>query len=115
MKDIVRFKKSNPCQSTRIPYVITYSDYTVDEMYEILKVMAKNEGFEIEASCEMIVKELFQREKKKEQPGNGRYVRNLFEKAIRSMSLRLSKNDNHAYQELITLKVSDFQDRKSVV
>lgn len=108
-EEMHRFIKSNPGLSSRIPNVITFSDYTVDEMYEILKVMAKNEGFEIEASCEMIVKELFQREKEKEQPGNGRYVRNLFEKAIRSMSLRLSKNDNHAYQELITLKVSDFQ------
>src|SRR5690625_7777581 len=98
-EEMHRFIKSNPGLSSRIPNVITFSDYTVDEMYEILKVMAKNEGFEIEASCERIVKELFQREKEKEQPANGGYVRNLFEREIRSMSLRRSKNDTNSYKE----------------
>ena len=39
--------------------------------------------------------------------GNGRYVRNLFEKAVRNQAVRLEKIDNLTKEDLMTIEESD--------
>ncbi|GAB2542047.1 hypothetical protein [Gracilibacillus alcaliphilus] len=101
------FIQANPGLQSRI--LITFSDYTVDEMYTMLQLMVQKNGFQLAVSCEPIVKELFNQEQSRTQSGNGRYVRNLFERASRNMSFRLSVMEDPTYEQLTTLEAEDFQ------
>lgn len=82
------FLSSNPGLASRFPKSITFSDYSVDELYAIFALIADRQGFVLDNGCESRVRELLGGHR---PPGfgNGRFIRNLFEEATTVQAERL--------------------------
>ena len=111
MKD---FLELNEGLKSRIPYYINFPDYDPAEMTEIFKLMLDEQGF---SATEAAIKEayyIFDRKKYVKDLGNGRYVRNLVENAIRNQALRLMTANSDAEKisekDLFVLETEDISD-----
>ena len=77
MKELL---KENPGFESRIQFTINFPDYTEEELYEIFTGLCKKEKYRLSNNCKEILLENFRKAKEQECFGNGRYVRNIFEK-----------------------------------
>lgn len=77
MKELL---KENPGFESRIQFTINFPDYTEEELYEIFTELCKKEKYRLSNNCKEILLENFRKAKEQECFGNGRYVRNIFEK-----------------------------------
>ena len=84
--------KMNPGFESRIPFKIKFPDYSVQELYEIFKKMAKKENYRISNNIKEILLQRFEIEKKKENFANARCVRNIFEKIKFEQANRIAKS-----------------------
>lgn len=83
------FIEINEGLKSRVPYWVEFPDYTADELTEIFSVMMSERGF---SATDDAVKEahyIFEKVRNTDNFGNGRYVRNLFEQAIKNQAVRL--------------------------
>lgn len=87
-----QFIRSNPGLDSRFNLSIDFNNYSPDELLDIFKIFCKNNEYKItECAAEKLVKGFAQVLKRNPFDfGNGRYVRNLFEQALRNQALRLS-------------------------
>ena len=111
-----RFLELNEGLKSRIPYYVEFPDYSPAEMTEIFKLMLDEQGF---TAAEEAIKEahgIFERKKFVRDLGNGRYVRNLVENAIKNQAVRLLPADGNAdkirKKDLFLLKAEDIYDSK---
>ena len=72
--------KRNPGFESRIQFTINFPDYNEDELLEIFEGLCKKEKYKLSDNCKESLKDNFSQAKKEDNFGNGRYVRNLFEK-----------------------------------
>lgn len=100
MKELI---KENPGFESRIQFTIDFPDYTVEELYEIFSGLCKKEKYKLANQCKEILIENFKEAKKQECFGNGRYVRNIFEKIKFEQADRIIKT-NSKNINLITKK-----------
>ncbi len=84
-----QFMEINEGLKSRIPYWVEFPDYTTDELTEILIQMTYERGFEMTAAAVKKASCIFEKVRITENFGNGRYVRNLLERAIKSQAARL--------------------------
>lgn len=89
--------KANPGFNSRIQFKIDFPDYTEEELYEIFKQLAKKEKYKISSNIKQPLLEYFKIERKKENFGNGREVRNLFEKVKFEQANRVCKNNEEKF------------------
>ena len=108
MRDFIEI---NEGMKSRVPYWVEFPDYTVDELTEIFRFMLSERGFD---ATEDAVKEahyIFEKVRNTDNFGNGRYVRNLFEQAIKNQAVRLLELRKEAgdiqKQELFLLTKED--------
>lgn len=114
-----KFLNSNPGLLSRIPYRVSFEDYSEGELVSISKMIAKDRGFEIsEQACQKMMS-YFSIERRTENFGNGRACRNLVDEAIRTKSLKLGVLDckdlnvyadkaRYTDEDLFTLSEADF-------
>jgi len=88
MKDLLR---SNPGFESRVKEYLDFPDYSNEEMFEIAKLMAKEQKFKIGSDCLYPLYERFDNEKKLKSFGNARTVRNIIDEAIDRHTLNLSR------------------------
>lgn len=104
-EEMNKFIEANPGLQSRFNRYINFEDYNDKELYEIFKSLAdKNSYFLSEAAKEGLYN--FFKETIENKPlnfGNGRFVRNIFEKAIQNQATRLSQISNPSIQDLQTL------------
>lgn len=107
------FLEINEGLKSRIPYWIEFPDYNTDELTAIFKFMLKERGFN---ATEDAVKEahyLFEKARCIDNFGNGRYVRNIIEQAVKNQSVRLlAQNDDASTikkSELFKLTIEDIK------
>ena len=108
MKDF--FAKNEGLRS-RIAFHLDFPDYSAEELVEILKLMADKKGYKLNPDIERKCLEIFAQAVKKEEFGNGRYVRNLLEQAMMAQSRRITKEyagKKITRKALTTLKPEDF-------
>lgn len=103
MEDLL---KTNPGFDSRIQFKVEFPDYTEEELYEIFKTMAKKEEYKISSNIKQTLIEYFKVEKKNENFGNARTVRNLFEKVKFEQANRVSKNKE---ENINVIKKSDIE------
>ncbi|MCR5735451.1 MAG: AAA family ATPase [Lachnospiraceae bacterium] len=108
MKD---FLELNEGLKSRLPHWIDFPDYTADELTEIFRFMTSRRGF---AVTEDVVKEaryIFEKVIHTDDFGNGRYVRNLIDRAVQNQAVRLLSDGRDAgsigKSELFKLKKED--------
>ncbi len=86
MKD---FMKKNEGLKSRIPNWIDFPDYNVDELTEIFKLMLKERGFTATKEAVLEARYIFEKAVYIDGFGNGRFVRNLIDRAARNQAVRL--------------------------
>jgi AAA+ superfamily predicted ATPase len=105
------FLSRNPGLRSRIAYHVPFADYSTDELLQIAELMAEKKGFTFEQGVREKLLLQFEEAKKLSDFGNGRYVRNVMEKAQIVHGSRLLKMDYDSVtdKELKTLTVDDFK------
>lgn len=109
------FFKLNPGLESRFPNRIHFTDYTPDEMYRIFEGMCKKNQYIISPAVEPMIRNklnnMYQR--RDENFGNARDVRNVYEKIIKKLNLRLyqiKKSGQQLSKEmLMTILPEDFE------
>ena len=113
-EEMKQFIDSNPGLKSRIGFYFDFPDYTTDELIEIAKIQASNCDFILEQGYLDKLRETIEKSRNAKDFGNGRFVRNIFEKSVLQQSRRLAKNrnrvENSAFtkEELITITAEDF-------
>lgn len=107
--EMERFLNKNSGLKSRIASIIEFPDYTEDELLDITNLQAKKMDIDI-SQCEERIKEIIAMGKHKEKNfGNGRFVRNILEKARMQQASRLVKEDKMYGENLRILKPEDFE------
>lgn len=111
------FIESNPGLKSRFNRYFYFNDYKPDELVAIYKMMAKKSHFTLtEAAEERLQGEFMQLYEQRDGSfGNGRLVRNLFEKTLENQANRLAVMPNLEDEKLTTLVADDMptQTRRS--
>lgn len=107
--EMATFIGSNPGLKSRFNKYIFFPDYTSDELYSIFIGMSRKLHFVLEPSLVDKLKKRFSDEIAKGDSafGNGRYVRNLFEKMLENQANRLVYEKELTKENLTMLKEID--------
>lgn len=106
------FLSLNPGLLSRFPLIIEFPDYTTDQLLEIAQVMLKEREYMISRDAERKLREhliMVRSFQSSISFSNGRYIRNVLEKAIRAQAMRLLHEDCYEKQDLLMLRSQDFQ------
>lgn len=109
-KEMNEFISRNPGLRSRISFYVDFDNYSADELFDITKLIAKNNGYKLaDDTCETLVP-IFENALASGDFGNGRFARNLVEQAQLAQSVRLSALDFDSLSgdDLITLCAQDF-------
>lgn len=109
-EEMDNFFNVNAGLKSRFPHIFQFKDYTAEEMYQILQRFAKQENYRLASGCEQPIILKCTEEIRSTTSSNGRFVRNLFEKAVGKQSVRLQKEGFITDDDLITMKPEDFTD-----
>lgn len=100
----------NPGLRSRVPFRVRFDDYTTEELADICELEAGKRGFLIDKNAKEIIKEICENSTKNIENGNGRFCRNLVEKAVLNFALRNYGGDEAAENIEYILKKEDFCD-----
>lgn len=89
-KEMNDFLESNSGLRSRFPNQIHFKDYTPDQLVQICHSIVKSKDYILHPECDEILMNYFSQV---DCSGNGRFARNLVEKAIRKQASRIV-NDN---------------------
>ena len=78
--DMEQLLQSNRGFSSRIQFKLQFPDYTADELYQIFKKMVKDDGYKLSSNIKPVLVEHFEIVKQRNDFGNGRYARSIYEK-----------------------------------
>lgn len=90
------FMGRNDGLKSRLPHWVDFPDYTADELSEIFKSMLEERGFRATDDALKAAHYIFEKVRIVENFGNGRYVRNLIDRAAENQSVRLLSGGNNA-------------------
>jgi AAA+ superfamily predicted ATPase len=105
------FIHSNPGLESRFNRYIHFEDYTADELYQIFEGMCNKAEYVLARDAKRYAKTLFETmvANKSKNFGNGRTVRNFFEKAIQKQADRIAPIKNPSKKDLATLTKADLE------
>lgn len=108
-EEMKQFIDSNPGLQSRFSRYIHFADYTSDELEKIFMLNVKKNQYKLdESGCQKLNQMLrYAVEHKDKNFGNGRFVRNMFERTIQNQATRLSKQAKLSAEELSTLTAED--------
>ena len=87
------FLNINPGLASRISRKIHFENYNKYELYDILTLMADQQGYIVDKKCKTILLTYFEKCLCSESFGNARYVRKLFELVLYIQAERLIKKE----------------------
>ena len=105
------FIASNPGLSSRFNKRIDFPNYSIEELWLILEMFAKESSYEIDSDVKEFMLPYFLKDVESygESFGNARYIRNIFEKVLQIQATRLmSSNTKPSKSELSQLILADF-------
>lgn len=85
----------NPGFESRIQFKIYFPDYTSEELYEIFKLLCKNEEYKLSSNIKQTLIQVFEVAKQQDNFSNGRYVRSLFERIKIEQANRVVANKDN--------------------
>ena len=107
--DMDKFLQMNAGLKSRFPNIIEFKDYNVEELILLSANFFKSKGYKLEDVAKIKLKNILTEASKEPQFGNGRYVRNLFERAVNNQALRLITDDDLTKEELTTIEEADIE------
>lgn len=90
------FMKINEGLKSRIPHWVDFPDYTADELTDIFKLMIEERGLQIKDEATKEAHYIFEKVRNTDNFGNGRYVRNLIDRALQNQAVRLLSDGKDA-------------------
>lgn len=106
MKDMLNI---NPGLRSRINYYIDFPDYDLNELLDILKLMAKRRKLKITKAGLQTATDIIKKYIHQENFGNGRFIRNLLDKVCQRHALRIMDHvDELSDRQIRTLTKDDF-------
>ena len=108
--EMQQFVESNPGLQSRFTRFINFEDYTPAELFHILDSIAKQNQYKISLEASKYLEDKFKNEydKRSKTFGNGRFVRNTFQKAIQKQADRIVETATLDDEVLVTLVPEDF-------
>lgn len=109
--EIRNFVNSNPGLSSRFNRYIDFPDYTEEELAEIFKSLLSKYDYVMNYDAEVAMKKRIAAavREKDNHFGNGRYIRNLFEKVIEKQANRLAIKPSLVKGDISKILSSDFE------
>lgn len=103
------FMNDNPGLKSRFSRQIEFPDYTIAELEEIFLNMAKTKGYHLTEDGRDALRGILERDvaEKDEKFGNGRHVRNIFERSIQRQADRLGGVLHPSVAQLTALTADD--------
>lgn len=103
-EEMKTFIDTNPGFKSRFNRYIHFPDYTPDEMIKIYELLCSKSEYIISSDAKNLLTDTFKNlyETKTKDFGNGRLVRNIFEKSIENQSNRIALTDQQLTKELLT-------------
>ena len=95
-----RFIGSNPGLSSRFTKTIEFPSYGAADLINILRLMAKQQNFELPDELEAKLETVARAQLKREDWGNAREIRTILEKARESQALRVADDPDADLQKL---------------
>ena len=100
MKDFI---ERNPGLRSRVPFKVSFKDYTVDELMEITRLEAEKRGFSISTDAFQGLGIYYETVMGDPDMGNGRLARNLVEAAILNYCSRLYQDEENGEKNFVLL------------
>ena len=107
--DMKKFLDKNAGLHSRFPNVIEFPDYSTDELMLIADGLYSKQGYVLSEAARQLLRRKCDVARENSQFGNGRYVRNIFERSLNNQALRLSGEQNLTKEVLITITEADIQ------
>jgi SpoVK/Ycf46/Vps4 family AAA+-type ATPase len=106
MKDFIDM---NPGLKSRFNRYIHFEDFAPEDMMSIYKKMCQGSDYAISSEAEQYLISEFESayNSRDESFGNGRFVRNIFEKSIENLSNRIAKSNKITKELLTTIEKED--------
>ena len=107
--DMQRFIDSNSGLQSRFNRYFTFEDYNAKQLAAIFNLIAKKQGYQINQAALQVLKQHFAQlyAVRDNNFGNGRLVRNIFEKIILSQSMRVAELSNFTAKNLSSILLAD--------
>ncbi len=109
-EEMHRFFEMNSGLSSRFPINIEFSDYSPEELIEIIRQMYRDNNYILGEGTEEKLYKLFVEARTRPYFGNGRYARNLYEKSIRNQSVRVNNIGVFTRETLTTIFPEDIEE-----
>ncbi len=107
-KEMTEFLDINSGLLSRFPNIIEFKDYTVEELMTIAEKMYQKNGYNLTLEAQDRLKEILAVAKQDTRFGNGRFVRNMFERSLNNQALRLANAGLMDKESLINILPEDF-------
>jgi SpoVK/Ycf46/Vps4 family AAA+-type ATPase len=114
-EEMQEFIGSNPGLRSRFKTYIDFPDYTAAELTEIFERMARDVGLALADGACAAAERVFSRAAGKQDFGNARFARSLFEQAYARMAARAATDGAVTVDELTTLLPDDIDDDLSML
>ncbi len=113
--EMKNFLDSNPGIASRIGYTFEFSNYTTEELIQILDNYALNKGFTVDEEAKKGIIEIIEASKNTRNFGNARFMINLFEKLVMVHAQNFDENNLMiiSKKDVIGLRNESFNLKKS--
>ena len=101
-----KFFSKNPGLRSRVPFKITFEDYSAEELAQITEFEAEKRGFTISSKEKVL--DACKSAVNSPEIGNGRFCRNLVERAILNYASRVYGSDSDTAEKDLCLLADDF-------
>lgn len=114
-EEMRRFIESNPGLKSRFNRYLHFADYSPSELTELLYHFCESGQFTLSEGAKNVARDIFLEAyaRRDKRFGNGRFVRNIFEKAIQNQADRLAALSNPSKADLMTIHAEDLSKTKS--
>jgi len=113
--EMQRFVQANPGLRSRFTRFIDFPDYNVVELTQLFEFFAAEHSYVLTPACKQQVDNLMEVAWKQRQKGfgNGREVRNIFERTLTRQAVRLVARTSRSREDHLTIELEDlpFQQR----
>ena len=108
-QEMSRFIESNPGLQSRFTRYFTFEDYQPNELLTIFQKICNSHHYQLDKAAEKVLLTKFTKlfEERNKNFGNGRLVRNLFERTIEKQATRLSKLSELDQENIVTIMTED--------
>lgn len=108
-KNMKQFVNSNPGLHSRFNRYIEFPDYTAEELMQIFELNMRKYDYHFGDGAKEVLQQYLEKAvaNKDANFGNGRFVRNVFEKALERQANRLASESNLTTERLSEISIND--------